>query len=92
VLEPGNFSVQDVENLRPHYALTLRHWRARYEACIEDVAEEYGRSFARTWRLYLAGAEAGFTSGDLQLFQVLFGRRTDDSAPWTRRALYGAGQ
>ena len=88
VLERSNLSVVDVENLRPHYALTLRHWRARFERCTEDVARQFDQRFVRTWRLYLAGAEAGFTSGDLQLFQVVFGRATDDSAPLTRRALY----
>jgi type II secretory pathway pseudopilin PulG len=31
VLVPAKLSVVDVENLRPHYALTLRHWRERYE-------------------------------------------------------------
>ncbi len=90
VLEPGNFSVLDVENLRRHYALTLRHWRARYQAREDEVAREFGEYFMRTWRLYLAGAEAGFTSGDLQLFQVVFDRHADDTAPWTRRALYEA--
>ena len=88
VLEPGNLSVLDVENLRPHYALTLRHWRTRFDACAEDIARRFDETFVRTWRLYLAGAEAGFTSGDLQLFQVVFARAADDTAPWTRDALY----
>ncbi len=30
VFEPRNFSVLDVENLRLHYALTLRHWLERF--------------------------------------------------------------
>lgn len=88
VLERGNLSVIDVENLRPHYALTLRQWRARFERCAEDVARQFDRRFVRMWRLYLAGAEASFASGDLQLFQVVFGRAADNCAPLTRRALY----
>ena len=30
IFEPRGFSVLDVENLRLHYALTLRHWLSRY--------------------------------------------------------------
>lgn len=31
IFEPSDFSVLDVENIRLHYALTLRHWLERYE-------------------------------------------------------------
>ena len=31
VLEPHDFSVLDVENLRLHYAKTLEHWRQRFD-------------------------------------------------------------
>ena len=34
VLEPHNFAVMDVENLRLHYAQTLWHWRDRYEQSV----------------------------------------------------------
>ena len=33
ILEPNNFSVLDVENLRLHYARTLEHWLSRYDRC-----------------------------------------------------------
>ena len=55
ILEPGNFSVIDVENLRLHYALTLRHWRERYDNHADEVSARYGPWFLRTWRMYLAG-------------------------------------
>jgi cyclopropane-fatty-acyl-phospholipid synthase len=84
VLEPGNFSVLDVENLRLHYALTLRHWRERFERNEGEVIRRYGEQFLRTWRLYLAGSEAGFATGSLQLFQVLFARGGTSRVPWTR--------
>jgi len=87
VLEPVSLSVVDVENLRLHYALTLRHWRARFEAAKGRVAEMFDESFVRAWRLYLAGSEAGFTTGYLQLFQVTFARAAADTA-WTRAELY----
>ncbi len=88
VLEPFDFSVVDVENLRRHYALTLAHWLARFEAAAPDIQREAGEAFTRRWRLYLAEAQAGFRAGTLQLFQVTFARGTHACMPWTRSALY----
>ena len=84
IFEPFSFSVVDVENLRLHYARTLEHWLQRYEAAAGQVAQIFGPSFVRTWRLYLAGSLAAFRSGDLQLFQVVFTRCGDNAIPWTR--------
>jgi len=87
VLEPASLTVLDVENLRLHYALTLRHWRARFEEAAGRVSEMFGETFVRAWRLYLAGSEVGFTTGYLQLFQLTFARAAADTA-WTRAELY----
>ena len=88
VLEPWRFSVLDVENLRLHYARTIEHWLARYDAAGATVTGEYGERFARAWRLYLVGSMVGFTTGSLQLFQVVFAREHDNDVPWTRAGLY----
>ena len=88
VLEPWNLSILDVENLRRHYAATIRHWRTRFEGVSAQVGLMFDERFVRMWRLYLACAEACFTSGDMQLFQVTFGRAADDTSPWTRADLY----
>ncbi|HUJ40049.1 MAG TPA: cyclopropane-fatty-acyl-phospholipid synthase family protein [Candidatus Acidoferrales bacterium] len=87
-LEPGDFSILDVENLRPHYARTLEHWLDRFERSAGLVAREFGEEFVRTWRLYLASAIAGFRTGNLQLFQVLFASAGWRDHPWTRAHLY----
>jgi cyclopropane-fatty-acyl-phospholipid synthase len=42
------------------------------------------------WRLYLIGSKAAFTTGDLQLFQVVFARDRNNSIPWTRSDIYQA--
>ena len=81
VLEPAGFAVLDVENLRAHYALTLRHWRERFDAALPEVCARFERSFARSWRLYLAGSEAAFRTGSMELFQVTFGR---PGVAWSR--------
>jgi cyclopropane-fatty-acyl-phospholipid synthase len=88
LLEPWRFSVLDVENLRLHYAQTLRHWLDRFEAAKDRVAEMFDPAFVRTWRLYLAGSLAAFLSGELQLFQFVFARPQLNDIPWTRAALY----
>lgn len=88
VLEPFGFSVLDVENLRLHYAKTLEHWLARFEASSKKVSEMFDETFTRAWRLYLAGSLVSFRIGTLQLFQVLFTRERNNEIPWSREHLY----
>ncbi len=84
IFEPAALSVVDVENLRPHYAQTLRHWRDRFDAHADRVAEMFDEEFVRAWRLYLSGSIAAFTEGQLQLYQVLFRRPDCRTLPMTR--------
>jgi cyclopropane-fatty-acyl-phospholipid synthase len=88
IFEPWNLSVLDVENLRLHYAQTLRHWLQLYEGATTRVREMFDEKFVRMWRLYLAGSVAGFATGSLQLFQVLFAPGESNDVPWTRAHLY----
>jgi cyclopropane-fatty-acyl-phospholipid synthase len=81
-------SILDVENLRFHYALTLTHWYRRFTAVGDQVRSRYGEEFRRAWELYLAGSEAAFSSGSLQLFQVVFAPPGASPLYWTRDALY----
>ncbi len=88
IFEPSNLSVLDIENLRLHYAQTLRDWLALYEAASERVRHMFDERFVRMWRLYLAGSVAAFTTGTLQLFQVLFAPGESNDVPLTRAHLY----
>jgi cyclopropane-fatty-acyl-phospholipid synthase len=88
IFEPFDFSVLDVENLRLHYANTLRHWLQRYENNVERVTEMFDADFVRAWRLYLAGSHTAFKMGGMQLFQVTFTRADNNQIPWTRQYLY----
>jgi cyclopropane-fatty-acyl-phospholipid synthase len=88
IFEPFDFSVLDVENLRLHYAQTLRHWLALFESASGRVREMFDEKFVRMWRMYLAGSVAGFTTGALQLFQVVFAPRDNNDVPMTREHLY----
>jgi cyclopropane-fatty-acyl-phospholipid synthase len=84
ILAPWDLSVTDVENLRLHYAATLEHWRQRFETAAGDVESMFDETFVRAWRLYLAGSQAAFVTGSMQLFQVVFARGTSNAIPWTR--------
>jgi cyclopropane-fatty-acyl-phospholipid synthase len=86
VLEPRNLSVLDVENLRLHYARTLELWSERFEAAAGEVATMFDDNFVRAWRLYLAGSQAAFATGFMQLFQVVFARGESNAIPWTRES------
>ena len=88
IFEPNRFSILDVENLRLHYAKTLAHWLARYDASDEQVQTQFGEDFTRAWRLYLAGSQAAFLAGGLQLFQVVFTRERNNELAATRDHLY----
>ena len=88
IFEPGDVSVLDVENLRLHYARTCADWLARFEAVEDAVTEQLGPELYRTWQLYLAGSQASFTAGWMQLFQITFARGGDNAVPWTRVDLY----
>ena len=88
IFEPWDFSVLDVENLRLHYAQTLRDWLALFETASGRVREMFDEKFVRMWRMYLAGSIAGFTTGALQLFQVVFAPRDNNDVPMTREHLY----
>lgn len=91
VLEPKNFSVLDVENLRMHYATTLEHWLDRFEKSRHQVTAMYDSRFVRAWRLYLAGSLAAFRTGHLQLFQILFTGGRREPIHWTRDPIYDNG-
>jgi cyclopropane-fatty-acyl-phospholipid synthase len=88
IFEPMEFSVLDIENLRLHYAKTLEHWLTRFDLNVEQYRKTYDEEFIRTWRLYLAGSLAAFTSGNMQLFQVLFTRPHNNDLDRSRAYMY----
>ncbi len=88
IFEPSSLSVLDVENLRLHYARTLRHWLERYESNVAEVRAMFDERFVRMWRYYLAGSIAAFDTGTLQLFQVLVTPYNNNDLPATRDYMY----
>jgi cyclopropane-fatty-acyl-phospholipid synthase len=69
--EEAGFEVRDVESLREHYVLTLRHWARRLELHREEALQAVSEPTYRVWRLLLPGSAYGFAAGLLNVFQTL---------------------
>lgn len=89
-VERAGLYVTDIEVWRLHYAYTLRAWRERFEARLDDVRAMFDERFCRLWRFYLAASEAAFRYGGHEVFQIQLARR-QDAVPRTRRYLERAG-
>jgi cyclopropane-fatty-acyl-phospholipid synthase len=69
--EEAGFEVRDVESLREHYVLTLRHWARRLELHREEALRLINEPTYRVWRLFLPGSAYGFAAGLLNVFQAV---------------------
>ncbi len=60
-----------LEDIGPHYATTLRHWRENFLANLDAVrAQGFSEEFIRMWEFYLCYCEGGFEErviGDVQM-------------------------
>jgi len=64
-----------LEDLTPHYAETLRRWRANFEAATDQLeALGYDERFRRLWRMYLSYCEAGFAERRIGLVQTVLAK------------------
>ncbi|MDP1692173.1 MAG: cyclopropane-fatty-acyl-phospholipid synthase family protein [Burkholderiaceae bacterium] len=80
-MERTGFEIHDVEGLRPHYALTLRHWVQRLEAQREAALREVDEPTYRVWRLYMAACALEFESGGTGIYQILASKRNRGEWP-----------
>ena len=90
--ESAGFEVRDVENLREHYMLTLRHWVRRLEEAHGKTLEFVNEPTYRIWRLYMAGSARGFAQGKLAVYQTLLAKPDRSGVvglPLTRSDWYG---
>ncbi len=92
--ENAGFEVRDVENLREHYALTLRHWVNRLVQRLEEAVKASDEVTYRTWRLYMSASAYGFESGNINVNQTLLAKMTRDGkskVPFSRADLCEKG-
>ena len=63
-MQDHGFEVRHEENLREHYAMTLRDWCANLERTGTRPSPRSGQQRARVWRLYMAASRFGFDRPD----------------------------
>ncbi len=73
--EKAGFEVLDVENLRPHYALTCKAWVERLQRNSETCLRLVDGETYRTWLLFLAACADGFERGQTDIHQLLMAKR-----------------
>lgn len=88
--ESQGLEVRDVENLREHYAITLRRWVNELQQNSGTVRQHVSEVTYRIWLLYMAGSAAAFRRGDIAVHQVLLSRpdRGQTYLPLTREDWY----
>jgi cyclopropane-fatty-acyl-phospholipid synthase len=89
-VQDAGFEVLHTENLRHHYALTLRDWCRNLVEHWDEAIAEVGLPVAKVWGLYMAASRVSFERNNLQLHHVLAAKVDvwgDDSLPlrpwWT---------
>jgi cyclopropane-fatty-acyl-phospholipid synthase len=89
-IQDAGFEVLHAENIRHHYAMTLRDWCRNLVENWDDAVAEVGLATAKVWGLYMAASRVGFEQNNLQLHHVLAANvdaSGDDSLPlrpwWT---------
>jgi cyclopropane-fatty-acyl-phospholipid synthase len=90
-IQTTGLRIGDIECLRLHYALTLRHWFDRFSAQADRAAHLMDDRFVRMWRYYLAASEQTFRHSPQDVFQFQLTRRVD-AVPITRDYLYPPAQ
>jgi cyclopropane-fatty-acyl-phospholipid synthase len=92
--EGVGFELRDVESLREHYAMTLRHWvRSLEEKCLEAIAL-VGEHHFRIWRLYMAASANAFAKANINVLQTVLAKPDEhgkSNIPLTRDDLYADG-
>jgi cyclopropane-fatty-acyl-phospholipid synthase len=67
----AGFEMRHVENLREHYALTLKEWNVNLVTHWDECVAEVGEPTARVWGLYMASSRLAFERNGIELHQML---------------------
>jgi cyclopropane-fatty-acyl-phospholipid synthase len=89
--EEAGWETRDLENLREHYAITLRHWVRRLDAQHNAARELVGEQRYRAWRLYMAASAHAFAAGRISVTQILLAKPDAQGSahlPLSRADLY----
>lgn len=88
-IEESGLWITDIEIWRLHYAMTIRHWRDRFEDNLDIVRKTYDDRFIRMWRYYLTACIHAFESQQQAVFHFQLAHKRD-AVSITRDYLYPA--
>jgi cyclopropane-fatty-acyl-phospholipid synthase len=89
VIEKTGLLMTDIEILRLHYAKTLAHWRRRFAANRDAIADLYDERFCRMFEFYLSASELAFRMNDHMNFQIQL-THEQEAIPLTRDYMFEA--
>lgn len=79
IARSSDLTLRHLEDIGPHYALTLRRWRENFFRNIDKVRTlGYSEAFIRMWEFYFCYCEGGFEEralGDVQMLLAKPGNR-----------------
>lgn len=91
VMEDNSLEILDVENLRTHYAKTLRLWVGRLQRRKKEALRFVDEETYRKWIIYMAASALSFEEGNISVFQMLGSKQTRaglSRMPLTRAYIY----
>jgi cyclopropane-fatty-acyl-phospholipid synthase len=73
VADNTDMRLLDLEDIGLHYATTLKHWRRKFNARLDEVrAQGYPERFIRMWEFYLCYCEGAFLERAISDVQMVF--------------------
>jgi len=82
VTKATDLRLTHLEDITPHYAVTLNHWRRNFFDNLPRVRElGYDQGFIRMWEYYLCYCEAGFSERYIGDVQMILAKPMNRAAP-----------
>lgn len=76
----AEFEIIDLESMREHYALTLRHWVKRLMQQHHAALQHVNEATYRVWLAYMTASAQAFSQGRLGIYQILLRQRGASAA------------
>jgi cyclopropane-fatty-acyl-phospholipid synthase len=89
--QDAGLEVRHVENLREHYAMTLKGWTDNLVENWDEALEEVSVGRAKVWGIYMAGSRLAFERNEIELHHVLAVKADEHgNANWPLRPTWGS--
>ncbi|MEP7052460.1 MAG: class I SAM-dependent methyltransferase, partial [Pseudomonadota bacterium] len=75
--EDGGFEVTDVENMSPHYVITLRAWRDNWISNEKAIIAAYGQRWYRLWKFFLHWSALIGEQGSAFTYQLIMHKNNE---------------